>query len=166
MARYKKYDYNQMRLLPISFSTQILPGTFEYALSYLVDNELDLSIFDNFYNNDETGSSAYDPAIMIKIVLYAYSRGIISSREIAKRCKQNIIFMALSADTRPHFTTIASFVSKMGDEIIYLFRDVLLICDDMGLISKEMFAIDGCKLSSNASKEWSGKKSDFDNKLR
>ena len=155
-----------MRLLPISFSTQILPGTFEYALSYLVDNEIDLSIFDNLYKNDETGASAYDPAIMIKIILYAYSRGIISSREIAKRCKQNIIFMALSADTRPHFTTIASFVSKMGDEVIHLFRNVLLICDDMDLISKDMFAIDGCKLPSNASKEWSGTKEDIEKKLK
>jgi transposase len=155
-----------MRLLAISFSSQILPGTFEYAMNYLVENEFDLSIFDKFYQNDDTGAPAYDPAIMIKIVLYAYSRGIISSREIAKRCEQNIIFMALSADTRPHFTTIASFVSRMGDEIIHLFRDVLLVCDDMGLISKEMFAIDGCKLSSNASKEWSGKRKDFEKKIR
>ena len=166
MARYKKYSYSQTKLLPVSFSSQILPGTFEYALNFLIDNELDLSIFDHFYRNDETGASAYDPAILLKIILYAYSKGIISSREIALQCNQNIVFMALSADTQPHFTTIAGFISKMGDEIIYLFRNVLLICDDMGLVSKEMFAIDGCKLPSNASKEWSGTQEDFEKKQR
>jgi hypothetical protein len=72
--------------------------------------------------------------------------------------------MALSCDTTPHFTTIADFVSTMDKEITKLFREVLLVCDDMGLIGKEMFAIDGCKLPSNASKEWSGTKADFEKK--
>ena len=61
--------------------------------------------------------------------------------------------MALSADTRPHFTTIADFVSSMENEVLGLFRDVLMICDEMKLIGKDMFAIDGCKVPSNASKE-------------
>ena len=155
MARYKEYSYSQGKFIPIHFSKQILPGTFEYTLNYLIDNELDLSIFDKKYKNDDTGAPAYDPAILLKIVLYGYSKGIISSRKIAQCCHENIIFMALSADTRPHFTTIAEFISRMDKEIVQLFRDILLICDDQGLIGKEMFAIDGCKLPSNASKEWS-----------
>jgi hypothetical protein len=72
--------------------------------------------------------------------------------------------MALSADTRPHFTTIADFISSLDREIIHLFRDVLLVCDDLGLIGKEMFAIDGCKMPSNAGKEWSGTRADFEKK--
>ncbi len=72
--------------------------------------------------------------------------------------------MALSCDTKPHFTTIAEFVSTMDKEIGKLFREVLLVCDDLGLIGKEMFAIDGCKLPSNASKEWSGTRADFEKK--
>ncbi len=72
--------------------------------------------------------------------------------------------MALSANTRPHFTTIADFVARLDREMIHLFRDVLVVCDEMGLIGKEMFAIDGCKLPSNASKEWSGTKADFERK--
>ncbi len=146
------------------FDKQILPGTFEYTLSYLIDNEIDLSLFDNRYNNDETGAPAYDPSILLKIVLYAYSRGIVSSRKIARCCQENIIFMALSSDTRPHFTTIADFISSMGNEVLSLFRDVLLICDEMKLIGKDMFAIDGCKMPSNASKEWSGTKAEFNQK--
>lgn len=164
MARYKKYSYAQSKLIPIHFDNQILPGTFEYTLNYLIDNEIDISIFENRYQNDETGAPAYDPAILLKIILFAYSRGIVSSRKIAQCCEENIIFMALSADTRPHFTTIADFISSMGDQIAYLFRDVLLICDEAGLIGKEMFSIDGCKLPSNASKEWSGTKAEFKKK--
>jgi transposase len=164
MARYKEYSYEQTKLIPIAFSQQILAGTFEYTLNYLIDNEFDLSSFEQRYHNEETGAPAYDPAIMLKIILYGYARGITSSREIERSCRENIIFMALSADTHPHFTTIADFISSGGEQIIELFRDVLLICDKMGLIGKEMFAIDGCKLASNASKEWSGTKGELKNK--
>jgi len=72
--------------------------------------------------------------------------------------------MALSADMHPHFTTIADFVSSSSEPIIELFRDVLLICNKLGLIGKEMFAVDGCKLGSNASKEWSGTKGELKKK--
>jgi transposase len=75
-----------------------------------------------------------------------------------------MIVMALSADTHSHFTTIADFISSSSEQIIELFRDVLLICDEMGLIGKEMFAIDGCKMPSNAAKEWSGTKAELKRK--
>lgn len=161
MARYKSYSYDQAKLLPVCFSRQILPGSFEHTLSYVIDNELDLSVFEARYQNDETGAPAYNPAILLKIVLYAYSRGITSSREIEQCCRENILFMALSADSQPHFTTIANFISGMDEQIAPLFLEVLLICDEMGLIGKEMFAIDGCKLPSNAAKEWSGTKAEL-----
>lgn len=165
MARYKQYDYNQKRLIAVSFEDQIIPGTFEYALDYLIDNDVDLSIFEKRYSNDETGAPAYDPAILLKIVLYAYSRGVISSRKIERLCQSHILFIALSAESRPHFTTIANFVSSCENEIISVFRDILFVCDQEGLIGKDMFAIDGVKLPSNASKQWSGKRKDFKKKL-
>ncbi len=71
-------------------------------------------------------------------------------------CETNIIFKALSCDTVPHFTTLASFVSRHADEIEALFEQVLLVCHEQGLLGNELFAIDGCKMSSDASKEWSG----------
>jgi transposase len=156
LARYKHYDYNQGKFIPIDFSKQIVPGTFEHTLHHLLENELDLSIFEIRYENDRTGAPAYDPAILLKIILYAYSKGIFSSRKIARCCEENVVFMALSADTRPHFTTIADFISSTDQEIIRLFLQVLMTCDEMNLIGKEMFAVDGCKMPSNASKEWSG----------
>jgi transposase len=131
MARYKDYSYEQAKFIPISFSQQILPGTFEYTLNYLIDHEFDLSVFEARYRNDETGAPAYDPAILLKIILYAYSRGIVSSREIARCCRDNIVFIALSADSARHFTTIADFVSSAADEITSLFRDVRLVCDEL-----------------------------------
>jgi transposase len=140
MARYKHYDYGQSKLIPVHFDRQVLPGTFEYTLSYLIEHECDLSWFDERYRNDETGAPAYDPAILLKIILFAYSRGITSSRAIARACEENVVFMALSADSRPHFTTIASFIATMGEGAAQLFRDVLLVCDEKRLIGREMFA--------------------------
>jgi len=160
MARFKPYSYDQTKLIPVSYDRQILPGTFEYTLNEVVDS-LDLSLFSDRYHNDETGAPAYDPRILLKIVLYAYSKGVLYSRKIAQLCSENIVFMALSADTHPHFTTIADFVSSMDEEIIAIFRHVIQICLELDLIDGSMFAIDGVKLPSNASKEWSGTKADL-----
>jgi len=155
MPRFKDYDYAQTKMLPVSFDCQILPGTFEYAVAYIVENELELSIFNDRYCNDDGGRPAYDPAILLKILIVAYSRGVTQSRQIERLCRENVVFMALSADSQPHYTTIASFVSGSAEAIESLFSQVLLICDKEGLIGREMFAVDGCKLPSNASKEWS-----------
>lgn len=165
MARYKHYDYAQMKLLPVSFKEQILPGTFEHTLNHLIDHDIDLAAFEHRYHNDETGAPAYDPAILLKIILYAYSKGVTASREIARLCQENIVFMALAADSSPHFTTIADFIATLEVEIVSVFRDVLLVCDELGLIGREMFAVDGVKLPSNAAKQWSGTREDFGKKI-
>ena len=165
MARYKPYDYGQTKLLPVSFERQVMPGTFEYTLSHLIDHEIDMDVFEARYSNDETGAPAYDPALLLKVVLLAYSRGVTSSRQIGRLCEENVVFMALSADTQPHFTTIAGFIAGMQAEVSQIFRDVLLVCDEAGLIGREMFAVDGVKLPSNASKEWSGTREDYQKKV-
>jgi transposase len=165
MAKYKHYDYSQAKMLPVRFEEQILPGTFEYTLNRLIDERFNLEVFDAHYKNDETGAPAYDPAILLKIILYAYARGVTSSREIERLCRENVVFMALSADSRPHFTTIGAFIARLGEPIVSVFRDVLLVCDEMGLVGREMFAVDGVKLPSNASKEWSGTRADFGKKI-
>ena len=155
MARYKPVERGGM-LIPVMLHEQIQPGTFEFALDHLIDHELDLSRLDARFNNDEVGASAYDPRVMLKIVLLAYSRGLVSSRKIEQACEQNVLFMALSGDSRPSFTHIARFVRELGPEVQALFKQVLMVCDRMGLIGKTMFAIDGVKLPANASKERSG----------
>src|SRR5215467_6755035 len=156
MARYKPYDVKQITLVAVSFQDQILSGSFEYALNEIVDKHIDMSPFEARYQNDETGCLAYDPAILLKIVLFGYYKGIISSRRLAEACQRNVQFKALTADSQPHFTTIADFVATLEKEIAGVFRDVLMYADGLGLIGKQTFAIDGCKLPSNASKQWSG----------
>jgi transposase len=155
MARYKPQDRNSM-LLPVVLSEQIVPGSFAFALDYLVDNELDLKAMDAKFKNDEVGASAYDPRVMLKIVLLAYSQGLISSRTIEQACLRNVQFIAISGDSQPSHTHIAKFVCNLSDQIKPLFSQVLMTCDAQGLIGRDMFAIDGVKLPSNASKERSG----------
>lgn len=164
MARYKPYDLNQAKMIPLSYADQIVEGTFEHALNEIVEEHLDVSVFDNRYRNDETGREAYDPRVLLKVVLYGYYKGIISSRRLEEACRRNVVFMALSADTRPHFTTLAGFVMEMEREIVSLFRDVLLYATELGLVGKEHFAVDGCKLPSNASKQWSGTHKELEEK--
>ncbi len=164
MARYKP-THKGLKLLPVDFDRQVIPGSFEHALCHLVDNELDLASFNSRYRNDDNGAPAFDPAVLIKIALLAYSRGIISSRKMEAACRENVLFIAVSGDSQPHFTTLAAFISEMGDSVATLFAQVLLICDRQGLIGREMFAIDGVKLPSNASKAKSGTRKDFQRQL-
>jgi transposase len=164
MAKYKDYDYSQSLLIPVSLEDQLMPGTLEFAIHTLVESRMDLSVFDGNYQNDETGRRAYDPKILLKVVLLAYSRGLISSRQIERACCENVIFMAMSCNQQPDHSTIASFVSSMKDEILPLFRDILLVCEQEKLLGGTFFALDGLKLPSNASKEWSGSISDLKRK--
>jgi len=161
MARYKRYSIAQSLFIPVRFDEQIIPGTFVHAINHLVDEVFELSIFDKYFSNDKTGAPAYNPSILLKIILYAYSLGIVPSRRIAACCETNVTFMALTGESKPHYTTIAKFVSSYGPEISELLSIVISVCGMEGLIGKKMFAIDGCKISSNASKEWSGTRKDF-----
>src|SRR3989338_4528466 len=161
MARYKHIDTSP-RFLAVDLQRQLLPGTFEHAMNHLIDHELDLSGFDARFCNDATGAAAYPPAMLLKVILFAYSQSIVSSRNIERACREHVTFIALSGDSQPHFTTIAGFVSSLGDDIARIFTQILFICDQQGLIGREMFAIDGVKLPSNASKAKSGTRADFE----
>lgn len=161
MARYKHIDTNP-KLLPVDLARQLLPGTFEHALNHLLDGPIDLSSFDARFRNDDTGAPAYPPALLLKVVLFAYAQGIVGSRGIEQACREHVTFIALCGDRAPHFTTIAHFVSTLGDDIARVFAAVVAICDRQGLIGREMFAIDGVKLPSNASKRRSGTRADFE----
>ena len=106
MAKFKTYDYRQRVLLPVSLEDQLMSGTLEFAIHTLVDKRLDMSIFEGKYRNDETGRAAYDPKILLKVVLLAYSRGLISSRRIEQACRENVVFMALACGQQPDHSTI------------------------------------------------------------
>jgi transposase len=156
MAKYKSYNYSQTMMVPISLEDQLTEGTIEFAINLLVDERMDMTRFDGKFKNDETGCKAYNPRMLLKIILLAYSRGIVHSRKIERECKKNVTFMALSCGQQPDHSTIAAFVSSMKEEIKPLFREVLLVCEEMKLLGGTEFSLDGCKLASNASKRWSG----------
>jgi transposase len=156
MARYKAYNYDQLVMIPISLEDQLEPGTLEYTINELVEKNIDLSVFEGRYQNDDTGATAINPKVLLKVILFAYSRGMISSRQIERACGENILFMALSCDYRPDHSTIANFVSSMQKEIESIFSNILLVCAELDLLGGTHFSLDGVKLSSNASKEWSG----------
>jgi transposase len=87
MARYKAQECNSL-LLPVMLCEQIVPGSFAFALNHLIDHELDLSELDARFRNDQVGASAYDPRVMLKIVLLAYSQGLVSNCTIEQMCQR------------------------------------------------------------------------------
>jgi transposase len=161
MARYKRID-TQPKFLPVDLARQLLPGTFEHAVHHLLEHLIDLSPFDERFRNDETGAPAYPPALLLKVVLAAYAHGVVSSRGIERLCREHVTFIALCGDQPPHFTTIADFVSTTGDAIAHVFGAVVAVCQEQGLVGRGMFAIDGVKLPSNASKRRSGTRAEFE----
>jgi len=156
MAKFKPYNPNQMLMIPITLKDQVEPGTLEYTIHELVEQKADISVFEKRFKNDETGAPAFHPKILLKIILFAYSRGITGSRAIERACQENIMFMALGSGFQPDHSTIAHFVSSTKREIASLFCDILLVCEELNLLGGTHFSLDGLKLPSNASKECSG----------
>src|SRR5204863_275881 len=88
MARYKPYDYSQLQMIPVALADQLVPGTLEYALHYLVEHRLNLAVFDARYANDQTGCRAYAPKVLLKVILLGYARGLLSSRRVQRWQRQ------------------------------------------------------------------------------
>ncbi len=156
MAKFKPCNYDQMVMLPISLENQLVPGSLEHTINELVEKHIEFSVFDARYSNDDTGASAIHPKVLLKIILFAYSKGLISSRQMERACVENITFMALACGHTPDHSTIAAFISSMQEEVESMFCNVLLVCDQLGLLGGSHFSLDGVKLSANVSKEWSG----------
>ncbi len=135
MPKYIKKDkYQDNVFIPLKLREQIIEGTLEYTIQYVINNKINLKSFEKKIKNDSTGRPVWNPKILLKIILYAYSKEIITSREIEKLCKQNIVAMALSENSIPDFTVIADFISGMKDEIINVFINVLLIASELNLL--------------------------------
>jgi len=165
MAKYKPSNEDQMVMLPISLQDQLVLGTLEHTINRQVDENINLSVFDERYKNDMTGAAAIHPKILLKVILLAYAKGMISSRQtpalacgasVERACHENIIFIALSYGYAPDHSTIAAFVSSMQSEISSIFSDILVVCEELELLGGTHFSLDGVKLSANVSKEWSG----------
>ena len=164
MANFKTDNIRQQTLLNVDYLEVLGTDTFEFCLYRLLERKEVVSEFIEQYKNSVSGRKAYPPALLLRIIFFAYYQGITSSRVIESRCRTDLKYMALAGGATPHFTTIANFVSAHPDAIADVFQKILLICDESGLIGKEHFAIDGCKLASDASKQWSGTHSELKKK--
>lgn len=156
MARYKPYDPDQSRLVPITLSEHIYEGSLEEAIHKIVEERIDLSRLDQIYTNDDTGRPAINPKVLLKVILLAYARGLTGSRRIERACRENVLFMALAGGEQPDHSTIAAFIGALRGHILDLFVNVLLYCDAMNLLGGTHLSLDGLKLPANTSKAHSG----------
>src|SRR3954470_6908544 len=114
--------------------------------------EMDLEAFYAAHRVDGRSRPPYDPAMMVALLLYAYARGIRSSRVIERACEEDVAFRVLAAQQRPDHATIARFVERHQDAIAGLFGEVLTLCARSGLAQVGVIAVDGTKLQANASR--------------
>jgi transposase len=122
-----------------------------YFISDVVDN-LDLSVIMERYAGEERGYPPYHPAMMVKVLLYAYCTGVASSRKIEKRLCEDIAFRVLAANNTPDFRTISDFRKDHLKALAGLFLQVLKLCQKAGLVKLGHVALDGTKIKANASK--------------
>jgi len=138
----------QMWLLPPSLDDMLPKDVIVRVLSDVM-NELDWSKMEEGYSNG-AGRPAYWPRVMTKILVYAYSNGIMSSRKIEELVEYDLRYVWLAGGLKPDFHTIARFRKDKWDELALLFADSSRVCKDMGLVLLHEVSIDGTKLEANA----------------
>src|SRR5712692_3279701 len=116
-----------------------------------VVDALDLSVFYARYRCDGLGRAAYEPSVMVSVLLYAYCVGERSSRRIERRCSEDIAFRVLAANQVPDHATIARFLQSNERAFCALFCQVLMLCQRAGLVRLGVLALDGTKIAANAS---------------
>ena len=114
---------------------------------------MNLEAFYAAYRADGRSRPAYDPAMMVGLLLYAYARGIRSSRVIERCCEEDVAFRVLAAQEAPDHATIARFIERHQDAIAGLFGEVLSLCAKQGLATVGVLAVDGTKVPANASRD-------------
>lgn len=144
------WDVEQDWLLPPSVHELVPAGHVAHFVRDTVRAELDLEAVLSTYT-EERGYPPYHPTMMVALLLYAYSRGVYSSRRIAQACEERVDFMAVTAMNRPDFRTIAMFRRRHLKALGDLFVQVLKLCRAAGLVKLGHVALDGTKVQANAS---------------
>jgi transposase len=115
--------------------------------------ELDLAPFYAAYRADGHGRAAYEPSMMVAVLLYAYARGVRSSRAIERALEEDVAYRVLAANQKPDHATLARFVERHEGALAGLFSEVLRLCAEAGLVNAQLIAIDGTKVAANASRD-------------
>ncbi len=144
------YDRQQQFLLPPSLEDW-LPH--DHLVRFVIDvvGQLDLAPFYRRHRADGWGRAAYDPKMMVALLVYAYCTGVRSSREIERRCREDIAFRFIAANRCPDHATVARFRSENGEPLAGLFIQALQLCAEAGLVRVEMVALDGKRVKADAS---------------
>jgi transposase len=140
---------DQALLLPPSLLDWVPEDHVVWTILGAVD-ELDLTAFYGAYRADGHGRPAFEPSMMVALLLYSYARGNRSSRGIERACREDVAYMVVSAMRSPDHSTIAEFRKRHESALGELFTDVLGLCQRAGLVEVGVIAIDGTKISANA----------------
>jgi len=149
---FRPYDQDQELLLPPSLRDWLPADHFAW---FLLDSvaALDLSAFYGSYRADGHGRAAYEPSMMVALVLYAYATNERSVRGIERHCRDDVAYRVISANVVPDHATIARFLCRHEQPLAGLFASVLRLCARAGLVESRVVAIDGTKMLANANRD-------------
>jgi transposase len=127
----------------------------DYLAWFVIDavGVMDTTTFYAAYREDGHGRAAYEPSMMIALLLYCWSRGVRSSRAIERACVKDVACRVIAAHQRPDHATIARFIERHESALADLFGEVLVLCADAGLATVGVIAIDGTKVHANANRD-------------
>jgi transposase len=148
---FRAWDVDQGWLLPPSIHEFVPAGHLAHFVRETVRGELDLTAIMETYS-EERGYPPYHPGMMVALLLYGYSRGVYSSRQLARACEERVDFMAVTGLQRPDFRTVNEFRRRHLPALGALFVQVLQLCRAAGLAKLGHVALDGTKIKANASK--------------
>jgi len=143
-------DQDQVFLMPPDPREWLPEGHLAWFVLGAVE-QIDLCEFYASYRVDGWGRAAFEPEMMVALLLYAYARGERSSRAIERKCVEDVAYRVIAAQQMPDHSTIARFRARHEEALAALFSDVLLLCKQAGLVTVGVIAIDGTKLHANAS---------------
>src|ERR671936_68340 len=143
-------DREQALLLPPSLREWLPEDHLAWFVLDAVD-EIDLSAFYGAYREDGWGRAAFEPAMMVALLLYAYAVGERSSRGIERRCREDVAFRVICANQAPDHATIARFRLRHEQALADIFGQVLSLCAEAGLVRTGVLAVDGSKFAADAS---------------
>src|SRR5437879_3268848 len=149
---FRPHTLDQQLLLPPDMRQWLPEGDLARFISAVVD-ELDLSvIYGSYEAGDGRGQPPYDPAMLVKVLLYAYCTGLRSSRKIERATYRDVAIRVLAGDQHPDHDSIAAFRQRHLPALAGLFVQGLRLCQAAGLVKLGHVALDGTKVQANASK--------------
>jgi len=152
MKTFKPYAPDQLYLLPPNMAEWLPEGHLAPFISDVVDQMELMEIFADYEKGDDRGQPPYHPAMILKLLVYAYCTGKPSSRKIEKSTWEDVAYRVLSADQHPDHDSIAEFRKRHLKVLSGLFLQVLRLCRKAGLVKLGHVALDGTKVKANASK--------------